>query len=77
MIARHEQYLPIAAQRVSQLIEDGLSAGEGVAQRPMAQLENVAQQHQAIDALKRIQQRRLLRRQTQRVDAAERTEVQV
>jgi hypothetical protein len=77
VVAGHDQHFAISAQRIAQLSQHRLGAGEDPAQRPVAHLEHVAQQDQSVDPSERVQQCRSLGSVAQHVDAAEPAEVQV
>jgi hypothetical protein len=77
VVAGDDQHFAIAAQRAAQLSEHRLGAAEGGPERPVAQLENVAEQHEPVDSSKGIQERRSVRPQAQDVGSAEPAQVQV
>ena len=76
MVARDEHDLGVAERRPDRL-EHRPRRGERLAQRPVAQLERVAEQHEAVDAVQALQQRAARGGPAQDVDAGARAEVEV
>jgi hypothetical protein len=76
VVARHEHDLA-TRHRLAEILEHRPSGGERLAHRAMAELEHVAEQHQALDVPQSLEQRRSQRGAPQHVGAREAAEMQV
>ena len=77
MVAGDEHHLGVRAERPADRREHGTRGGERLAQRPVAQLEGVAEQDEPAGAVEAREQRFARGRAAQDVDAVARAEVQV
>ena len=77
VIARHDHDLGAAPSALADRASTGRGRGERVAERALAQLEHVAEQHQPVDAGERLEQRARGSRRAQHVAPRARAEVQV
>ena len=74
VVARRDHELP-SRQRLTDVLEERLRAGERLVWRAMAKLEHVPEQQQPVDALELSQQRLAHRRPAQQIDAGEAAEM--
>ena len=77
VVAGHEDDLAAGPERAADRPQDRLGDGERVARGPVAQLERVAEQHEAVDAVEALEQPREHRRAREDVERELRAEVQV
>ena len=77
MVARHEDDLAVGPQARSDRAQHRLGDGPHVARTDLEQLDDVPEEHQPVDAVQRVQERRQRLGTAQDVAAQPRAEVEV